>query len=72
MNKLTNGDTYRSTVNGYLWMHGNRQIYIISKSVIAGEKAREIITSNNFNKQFNAAKRMAVLGANTRAIYLDQ
>jgi len=72
MNKLTNGDTYRSTVNGYLWMHGNRQLYIIAKSVSAGEKAREIITLNNFNKQFNAAKRMTVLGTNTRAIFLDK
>ena len=71
MNKLTNGDTYRSTVNGYLWMHGNRQIYLIAKSVSAGEKAREIITSNAFNKYFNNAKRMAALGQNIRAIYLD-
>lgn len=71
MNKLKNGDAYRATVNGYLWMHGNRQIYIISKSVIAGEKAREIITSNAFNKYFNNAKRMEALGQNIRAIYLD-
>lgn len=72
MNKLTNGDTYRATVNGYLWMHGNRQIYLIAKSVSAGEKARAIITSAAFNKYFNNAKRMAALGQNIRAIYLDK
>lgn len=72
MNRLINGDTCRATVNGYLWIHGNRQLYIIAKSVNAGEKAREAIGSGLFNKYFEDAKKMAALGKNIRAIYLDK
>lgn len=70
MNKLINGDEYRQTINGYFWKHGQRELHIIAKSVSAGEKAREIISHESFDKTFKKAKAIKLLGHNVRALYL--
>lgn len=64
MIKLIDGSKYRRTNEGYVIEKGNRQIYIIAKSVEAGEKARAIMTSISFDKLFKKGKKIKALGNN--------
>ena len=70
MNQLINGTKYRATMTGYVLEKGKRQIFINAKSVNQGDKAREIIAHNSFNKIFNFSKPVSVLGRNVREFKL--
>ena len=68
MIKLIDGSKYRRTNEGYVIEKGNRQVYIIAKSVEAGQKARDIMTSISFDKLFKKGKKIKVLGNNVSYI----
>jgi hypothetical protein len=69
-NKLNDGTEYRTTNEGYILIKGKRQIYIIAKSVVAGQEAKNIIASNSFDKLFKKGKKIAALGSNVSYIKL--
>jgi hypothetical protein len=69
-NKLTEGTQYRQTNEGYVLIKGNRQVFIIAKSVIAGQKAKNMIANNSFDKLFKKGKKISTLGNNVSYIKL--
>lgn len=65
-----NGTEYRTTETGYILKKGKREIYINAKSVLAGQKARDLIGNKSFNQIFSMGKKISLFGANASHIYL--
>ncbi|MDH4127262.1 MAG: hypothetical protein OEV44_00800 [Spirochaetota bacterium] len=66
MNVLIDKDgktmTYRTVNNGAIMVKGKRELYLMFKSVAAGEKARKDISKFSFNKLFNTGKNKRKIG----------
>jgi len=62
---------YRTNNQGVVLNKGNRQVYVLFKSVSAGEKARNLIGNNSFDKLFRKGKKIKTLGSNVSYIKYD-
>jgi len=75
MTKLIDNDgrimDYRVNNLGAILMKGKRQVYLLFRSVNAGNEARKLIAENSFNKLFTKGKKVNLLGNNISHIKLD-
>ena len=62
---------FRENNNGAVLTKGNRQIYLIYKSVNQGNKARKVVSKNSFNKLFTKGKKIRQLGSNVSYLKFD-
>ena len=62
---------FREINNGAVLTKGNKQLYLIYKSVNQGNRAREVVSKNSFNKLFTKGKKIRQLGSNVSYLKFD-
>ena len=55
---------YRTVNNGAILTKGKRELYLLFKSVSQGNKARQTVADNSFNKLFTKGRKVKALGSN--------
>jgi hypothetical protein len=72
MNRLIDGSRYRSTPTGILWKKGNRELYLVAKSVTGSDNAKKAMEKYSFNYLHYRAKRVGAMPKNAKALFFDK
>ena len=57
MNRLIDGTEYRDVECGIVARRGKRELYLLAKSVVQGERARKLLATHSFNRLFAAGRK---------------